>query len=69
MDYCNSLALNVDNQKVIINYSPQPALSIVNNGIYAQQSVNRNFLCMQIDKNLIWTKNTDKLIPELSSAC
>jgi hypothetical protein len=68
----NKLALNLDETNIIqfiTNNSPQYALSIGYNGKYMQESVNMEFLGLQIDNHLNWTYHIDKLIPNLSGAC
>jgi hypothetical protein len=66
------LALYLDktnNIKFITNNSPQYALSVGYNGKYIKESVNKIFLCLQIDNHLNWTNHIDKRIPKLIGAC
>jgi hypothetical protein len=49
-----------------MKYTPQCALRIGYNGKYIEESVHMKLLCLQVDKNLNWTKHTDKLISMFS---
>jgi hypothetical protein len=61
---------NVDNRNTIQfvkNNFPQAALSTGYNENYIKVSVNMKILCLQVDKNLNWTNQSDKLF--LSQEC
>jgi hypothetical protein len=61
---------NVDNRNIIQfvkNNSPRAALGTGYNQNYIKVSVNVKILCLQVDKNLNWTNQSDKLF--LSQEC
>jgi hypothetical protein len=51
--------------KFITNNSPQYPLSTGYNGKYIEESVNTNFLGVQIYNHLNWKNHIDQLVPRL----
>lgn len=65
---CNKLALNVDETNVInfiTNNSRQYALIIGYNIKCIQESVNTEFLLLQIDNHLTWINHIDTLTVQI----
>jgi mannose/fructose/N-acetylgalactosamine-specific phosphotransferase system component IID len=67
----NKLTLNIDKTNIIkftTNISPH-VLNIEYSGKYVEESINTEFLGLQIDNHLSWSNHIDQFIPKLSGAC
>jgi hypothetical protein len=68
----NKLVLNLDKTniiKCITNKSPQYDLNIGYDEKYIEESINTNFLGLQIDNHLNWKNHIDLMIPKVHKAC
>jgi hypothetical protein len=67
----NKLVLNSDKMnimKCISNNSVHSTLHRDCKERYTEESVNRKFLCLQIDNHIHWRKHNEELIPKLSAS-
>jgi hypothetical protein len=68
----NTLAVSLakaNKVKVTTRNSPEYPLNIGCNDTYIEESINTNFLYLQIDNHLNWKNHIDQLVPKLSGAC